>query len=87
MKAFEPTYPVETERLLLRPFQASDFDALFAIHSRPDVARYLYSEPRTVTEARALLERKIGSRAIRSEGDSRPWPGYARTRRRSSPMR
>jgi RimJ/RimL family protein N-acetyltransferase len=61
---------METERLLLRPFQADDFDALFAIHSRPDVARYLYWEPRTDKEVRAVLEKKINGRTLGSEGDS-----------------
>jgi RimJ/RimL family protein N-acetyltransferase len=61
---------METERLLLRPFQAGDFDALLAIHSRPDVARYLYWEPRTGEEVGAVLEKKINGRTMRSEGDS-----------------
>ena len=61
---------METERLLLRPFQADDFDALLAIHSRPDVARYLYWEPRTEEEVRSVLEKKINGRTMRSEGDS-----------------
>jgi len=68
--ALEPIEALETERLLLRPFQASDFDALLAIHSRPDVARYVYWEPRTTEEMRAVLSRKIGGRSFRSEGDS-----------------
>jgi RimJ/RimL family protein N-acetyltransferase len=68
--AFAPRYPLETERLLLRPFQPGDFDALFAIHSRPEVARYLYWEPRTEAEVRASLEEKVGRHAIRSEGDT-----------------
>jgi RimJ/RimL family protein N-acetyltransferase len=70
VNGLEPTDPLETERLLLRPFQADDFDALFAIHSRPDVARYLYWEPRNKEEVRAVLEKKINGRAMRSEGDS-----------------
>jgi RimJ/RimL family protein N-acetyltransferase len=61
---------LETERLLLRSFQDGDFDDLFAIHSREDVARYLYWQPRTEEEVRAVLQKKIGSRAIRSEGDA-----------------
>jgi RimJ/RimL family protein N-acetyltransferase len=47
-----------------------DFDALFAIHSRTDVVRYLYWNPRTEEEARAVLERKVASGSIDSEGDS-----------------
>ena len=70
MSGFELSVPVETERLLLRPFAAGDFDAVFAMQSRPDVARYLYWEARTEAEVRAALERKIGGVAIRSEGDA-----------------
>jgi RimJ/RimL family protein N-acetyltransferase len=69
LKGFEVTAPLETERLILRPFTPDDFDALLAMHSRPDVARYLYWEPRTVDEVRTVLEKKVASRAIRSEGD------------------
>jgi RimJ/RimL family protein N-acetyltransferase len=68
-RAFEPAGPLETERLLLRPFTPDDFDALFAMHSRPDVARYLYWGPRTEDEVRTVLEKKVASRAIGSEGD------------------
>jgi len=69
VNGFEVTAPLETERLLLRPFTPGDFDALFAMHSRPEVARYLYWEPRTEDEVRTVLEKKIASRALRSEGD------------------
>ncbi len=61
--------PIRTERLLLRPYEASDLEPLFAIYSRPEVVRYLYDEPRGREEARALLERKLGERAIGAQGD------------------
>jgi RimJ/RimL family protein N-acetyltransferase len=70
VRVLEPAYPLETERLLLRPFGAGDLDALFAIHSRPDVARYLYWEPRTRDEVRGVLEEKVRGRVIGSEGDT-----------------
>jgi RimJ/RimL family protein N-acetyltransferase len=63
------TYPLETERLLLRLFTPGDFDALYSYESRADVARYLYWGPRTEEEVRVALERKLGDTAIRSEGD------------------
>jgi RimJ/RimL family protein N-acetyltransferase len=66
----QPRYPLATERLVLRPFTAEDLDPLYAIHSLPDVARYLYWEPRTEDEVRAVLEAKMTSSAIHSEGDS-----------------
>ncbi len=69
MSGFELSGPVETERLLLRPFAAGDFDAVFAMQSRPDVARYLYWEARTEAEVRTALEKKIAGVAIHSEGD------------------
>ncbi|MGH2597594.1 MAG: GNAT family N-acetyltransferase [Actinomycetota bacterium] len=69
MNAIGLTYPLETERLLLRPFAPGDFDALYAYQSRPDVTRYLYWGPRTEDEVREALEKKLVSTAIRSEGD------------------
>jgi RimJ/RimL family protein N-acetyltransferase len=65
----EPSYPLETDRLRLRPFTEADFEALFAYQSRPDVTRFLYWEPRGPQEVRSALEKKIASRSIRSEGD------------------
>jgi RimJ/RimL family protein N-acetyltransferase len=67
--ALAPTYPLRTKRLLLRPFTTSDFDAVFAIHSSADVARFLYWDPRTAAEVREVLERKTHSTAIAAEGD------------------
>lgn len=64
------TFLIETERLLLRPFVADDFDALHDMLSRPDVSRYLYSEPHTPDQTRRALERRIQETAIVKEGDS-----------------
>jgi RimJ/RimL family protein N-acetyltransferase len=61
--------PIRTERLLLRPFQAGDLDALFSYRSREDVARYLYWEAQTIDQVRKSLEAKIAAIAIREEGD------------------
>jgi RimJ/RimL family protein N-acetyltransferase len=65
-----PAYPVQTDRLVLRPFAASDFDALLAIQSRADVARYLYWDPRTAAEVRETLDTKVRATAIIAEGDN-----------------
>jgi RimJ/RimL family protein N-acetyltransferase len=67
---FTPDYPIQTERLLLRPFEPGDFDAVFAIESRADVVRYLYEEPRTPAEAREVLERRIARTSLNDEGDT-----------------
>lgn len=64
-----PDWPIETERLTLRPFQEADFDAVFAMQSHPEVARYLYNEPRTVDETRLHLGRKIAGATLNAEGD------------------
>ena len=66
----KPAYPVETDRLLLRPFAVTDFEALLAIQSRADVARYLYWDPRTAAEVRETLDAKVRATAIVAEGDS-----------------
>ena len=69
MKVLEPDYPIETQRLRLRPFATSDFDALFAMQSREDVTRFLYWDARSRAEVREALETKIASTAIRTEAD------------------
>jgi RimJ/RimL family protein N-acetyltransferase len=65
----KPAYPVQTDRLLLRPFAATDFDALLAIQSRAEVARYLEWDPRTAAEVRETLDTKVRATAIIAEGD------------------
>jgi RimJ/RimL family protein N-acetyltransferase len=67
---FAPAYPIETERLLLRPYAEDDFEALLAIESRADVNRYLYSEPRGPDEVRDILRRKLGQTGLGDEGDT-----------------
>jgi len=65
----EPKLPIRTERLILRAFRADDFDAVFAMQSRPDVARFLYWDARTDAEVREALTKKVASTAIREEED------------------
>ena len=66
---FAPDWPIATERLLLRPFETSDLDALFAIHADEANARYLYNEPRTRAQTEELLERKRAGSAVGAEGE------------------
>jgi RimJ/RimL family protein N-acetyltransferase len=61
--------PIETERLLLRPYEPRDLDAVRDLLSREDVVRYLYQPVLGEVEAREMLERKIASRAIERSGD------------------
>ncbi|HEX8105504.1 MAG TPA: GNAT family protein [Solirubrobacteraceae bacterium] len=56
------TYPLRTERLLLRPFEAGDLDAARAIWSQPDTVRYLYFDAHDEDAARARLGRKMTAR-------------------------
>jgi RimJ/RimL family protein N-acetyltransferase len=63
-----PEYPVRTERLLLRPFVADDLDDVYVYHSRPDVTRFLYWEPRERDEVRTVLAERAGQNALRAAG-------------------
>lgn len=65
----QPTYPILTERLALRPFVAADLDALYAIYSRADVVEYLYEEPRSREQVAEVLAARTTRTAIRAEGD------------------
>jgi RimJ/RimL family protein N-acetyltransferase len=65
----KPDWPLETERLVLRPYEEGDLDDLHRMHSDEEVARYLYNDPRTLEETRALLVRKIAGAELNAEGD------------------
>ena len=65
-----PDYPIETDRLQLRPFTEADFDAVLAIHSDPDVARYVPWEARTAEDLRPVFERKVATQWIADTGDA-----------------
>jgi RimJ/RimL family protein N-acetyltransferase len=43
----EPDFPIKTARLLIRPLEPGDRDALHAYQSLPEVCRYVPYEPRT----------------------------------------
>ena len=64
----QPDWPIETERLVIRPYIEDDLDGLFALQSDPEVVRWLYDEPRTRAETRDSLERKMQS-AVEQEDD------------------
>lgn len=65
-----PSYPITTERLLLRPFTLDDFADVYAYQSRVDVTRYLYWGPRSADDVRRDLPVKTKRTALWSEGDS-----------------
>jgi len=66
---FAPAWPLETDRLVLRPFQLGDLDGLYEIHSDERNARWLYNEARTREQVEELLDRKIAGASIRAEGE------------------
>jgi RimJ/RimL family protein N-acetyltransferase len=63
-----PDYPIETARLLLRPFGPGDLDDLYAYRSRPDVARYVYWEACDRAQAREALGQKVRQTTLDHEG-------------------
>ncbi|MFL6145850.1 MAG: GNAT family N-acetyltransferase [Labedaea sp.] len=65
-----PSYPIKTERLLLRPFSPDDLEDLHAIQSREDVTRFLYWAPRSRTEIAEVLISRAGMTALEREGDT-----------------
>ena len=65
---YEITAPIQTDRLLLRPFEESDAEALHAYQSLPEIARYQYWEPRSLEEIRAKLAEWTGMRRLNGEG-------------------
>jgi RimJ/RimL family protein N-acetyltransferase len=61
--------PLRTERLVLRLFRNDDFEAVYDMQSRPEVARYLYWSPRDRSGAAKSLGEKLNCTSIRAEGD------------------
>ncbi|WP_166347257.1 GNAT family N-acetyltransferase [Phytoactinopolyspora limicola] len=62
--------PIETKRLVLRPFTTSDETDMFAFESREDVARYLYNEPRSPEDNTRELAARQTKTALRNQGDT-----------------
>jgi len=65
----KPTFPIETERLLLRPCEPRDLDVMADIRSRPDVVRYLYWNIQTHGEVAEALAKRMTMTALEKEGD------------------
>tara|TARA_R110002124_G_scaffold63350_48_gene173670 strand:- start:58916 stop:59494 length:579 start_codon:yes stop_codon:yes gene_type:complete len=64
-----PHFPIETERLRLRPFRRGDVDAVFAYRRREDVARFLFDVPLSRDECAQAIQQRIGQVALEAEGD------------------
>lgn len=67
--AFAPDLPIETERLLLRPFSRGDVDAVFAYRQRDDVARFLFDEPMSREACAEAVQMRTGQTGWQAEGD------------------
>lgn len=66
----QPTYPIRTPRLTLRPITPDDLDDVYRLQSRPDVARWMLGfEPRTREQSRASVLTMAGEDALRAEND------------------
>jgi RimJ/RimL family protein N-acetyltransferase len=63
-----PEWPLETERLTLRPFEERDLDAFAAMHGTAESTQWLYNDPRTPDEARVHFDRKRRS-SFEGDGD------------------
>ena len=66
---YAPTYPLTTERLLLRPFIRGDVDAVFSYRSRPDVAEFLFDAPMNHEECAEAVRARASQTAFSTEGD------------------
>ena len=60
-----PDWPLETERLVLRPYTDDDLESLHGLYSRPEVARWLYYEASTLDESRERLARKVAGNELK----------------------
>jgi RimJ/RimL family protein N-acetyltransferase len=60
---------IRTERLLLRRYREDDLDRLAEIQSLPEVARYLYWEPRTRAEVEPALAKRIAETRLERDDD------------------
>jgi RimJ/RimL family protein N-acetyltransferase len=60
---------IRTERLLLRRYREDDLDRLAEIQSLPEVARYLYWEPRTRDEVEPALAKRIADTRLERDDD------------------
>ena len=65
---FMPDYPIETERLRLRPFTRGDVDAVFAYRSREDVCRFLFDEPMSRETCAEAVQARVGQVALTDRG-------------------
>jgi len=64
------TYPIETDRLLIRPNLPGDLDAVHAFQSRDDVTRYVPWYSRSREEVEQVLEARKLMTDLRQDDDA-----------------
>lgn len=64
-----PEYPLRTERLIMRPFERGDVEAVFDYRKRDDVARYLFDQALSKDECALAIQQRIAQTKIQEEGD------------------
>jgi RimJ/RimL family protein N-acetyltransferase len=62
--------PIGTERLILRPFDRTDLDAVMAYHALPDVQRYLDWKARDRVECKEALRQMCNQTILQRPGDT-----------------
>ena len=67
--AYFPNFPIETERLRLRPFRRGDVDAVFSYRSREDVALYLFDPPLSREECAQAVQQRALQIGLEHSGD------------------
>jgi RimJ/RimL family protein N-acetyltransferase len=67
---FEPDYPIETERMLLRPYVGSDLEHLLDLFGREEVAHYLSFGPLDRQGARETLGRYSQLHTLDGDGSA-----------------
>ena len=69
LAVLQPSYPLKTARMSLRPYEMDDLTALHDMFGREDICRYLPWEPMDLDQARAKIEQRVGQTHIEADGD------------------
>ncbi|WP_245895101.1 GNAT family N-acetyltransferase [Devosia submarina] len=64
-----PTYPLQTERLTLRPFTRGDVDGVFAYRQLEEVARFLFDHPLSREECALAVQQRITQTGLAEADD------------------
>lgn len=64
------SFPIETDRLILRPFERGDVEGLNAYHALPSVQRYVFSRTRDRAEVAGALNIMRNHVSLQRPGDT-----------------